>query len=810
MQRKSFKLLSIILIMLATMLVLSGCGKSGTRFGNQAPEIKITSFEGWDDSYVTNGYDTNITYSFQQRIYWHAWDKDGNIAGYAFRILDENGDPIATPGYEVIATAADNLIPQNLLDLDPKGGWVVHYVPGEDETLSLSDTNTRRTIWTSQKYAVINFPAADANGNPLVRASKFEVVAVDNRGAITPVIAWRNFKTSSMRPTCTISTTKGNPNGGVVGAGLKLSFTMDDTDPFIAVVPYRYQFQIMKLDLQGNVITPPESLVWVDTKNQIVEPGNVLIIGEFLLNLKSNPPLRYDYDSNGNQISSTRVISRATDLAGIVSIPGEASVIDFKVKSGFSPTTLVYSKKTYAMGDYHYEDWGDDTTPEVLPTQYVQGSQRWATPLFKDFEDKYTAVYSNNLKLWLRWGWFGEYGDVTSSGLVTYVDGAQQPLQHGKKVDVVLDRATGTNYFSEITHFWLRYDNDAYQFPPYKHLEVVDDNGDRWLRVPKNSVIGQSILLTGLPIPDADTPGEHTFEVACEDLQGKVDPQPAVYKFYLHRYIPASNRNGILIIDDDLPNPNQSPQETVTNLYTSMFSGYTGPISFVNQVPPGASIDNYTNPTHADARKRQIALSDLQKYKLVVYHNDSPADNGNFVDIADPLTLYMLHGGNLLVSHTSRLKANLETLSPTGRRGTLLSEMGFGNIPQLSALGSSLSNNPYFYKAVGTTSGFADVDLNTTTSFNSIVNTRKGLGSIAYFPNHNGTVIYKLGCKTVGMDNYSPASEAVYNTYNDQPVGIRRETSSGGKAYTLGFPLAFMDNTDAKALINNIISECGL
>lgn len=803
MQFKSFKLLSIILMMLTVMLILAGCGKSGTRLGNQEPEIKITSFEGWDDSYTANGFATNLVYSFYQRVYWHAWDRDGIITGYAFRILDENDNPIATPGYEYLAEAADNLIPQNLLDLDPKGGWVIHYVPGEEMTKPLDDPATRRTIWTSQKYAVINFPAADADGNPLIRASKFEVAAIDNRGAVTTNIAWRKFKTSSPRPTCNLSTTKGDPNGAVVGAGIKLSFAMDDKDPFIPVIPFKFQFQIMKTDLAGNIITPPESLVWIDTKTQPVEPGGIAIINEFLLNLRSNPPLRFDFDDNGVARTITRVVGRATDMAGVVS-ESDTTYINFRVKKGFSPKSLVYGKKTYAMGNHHYEDWGDDTTPEVLPTKYVQGAQRWATPLFRDLEGKNTAVFSNDLKLWIRWGWWGEFGDVTSTGNITF----DENNPYGKKVDVVLDRATGVNYFSEITYFHLRYDGDSYQFPPYDHLKVQDANGDWWLRIPVNSVIGQSILLTGLPMPLSDTPGEHIFQIACEDLQGIVDPQPAEFRFYLHRYNPPELRSGVLIVDDDLPHASYSPQTSVQNFYETVLSDFTGTKRFVNQSPEGLS----TNDTFCDIRKRQIAFSDLQKYKLVVYHNDNPSSKGRFVDNVDALALYMLNGGNLVVSHTSQIKSVMEELSPTGRRSTLKRLMGLYDIPaEISNLGSSATNNPFFYKAVASATGFNDVALNTTTSFLATVNTRKGLGSVAFFPGVLGETIYKLGCKTVGMDSYSPLTEAQYNSFNNKPVGIRyANTLTGSKAYTFGFPFSYMEAGDTKPMMNRIISECGL
>jgi len=97
MQVKSVKLLSIIVMILITLLMVAGCGKSGNRFANYAPTIKITSFEGWDSTYVSAGYDTTLTYTFQQRIYWNATDPDGVIAGYAFRVLDDNNMPVATP-----------------------------------------------------------------------------------------------------------------------------------------------------------------------------------------------------------------------------------------------------------------------------------------------------------------------------------------------------------------------------------------------------------------------------------------------------------------------------------------------------------------------------------------------------------------------------------------------------------------------------------------------------------------------------------------------------------------------------------------
>ena len=230
------------------------------------------------------------------------------------------------------------------------------------------------------------------------------MVAIDNRGAITPHPAWRNFRTQSDRPKCMISSTKGNPNGKDVGSGLKLAFSMSDTDHFITAVPYKYEFKIMKINNQGEVISGTES-DWFSTTG---EDNRTNRINEYLLTKYTNPPLSYDYDEVTLAFKNqrTKIISRVTDLAGVISIPDAASTMIFSVRPGFRPHTFIYPTKTYALTNNHFEDYGDDTTEEikVIPRVVTEGVTRYALPLFKDFEGKYTAVYSTNIKLWIRWG----------------------------------------------------------------------------------------------------------------------------------------------------------------------------------------------------------------------------------------------------------------------------------------------------------------------------------------------------------------------------------------------------------------------
>lgn len=806
MQVKSIKLLFVIVMTLIAMLMVVGCGKSGNRFANLAPTIKITSFEGWDSTYVAAGYDTTLTYTYQQRVYWHATDPDGTIAGYAFRVLDDDNNPVATPGYHYIDQAGE-ITPPELLAIG--SGWVIHYLPGANRDLALDDPAASRTIWTSQKYAVINFPSADANGNPITKFNRFEVVAIDNRGAVTAQAAWRNFKTISARPKCTISTTKGNPDGEQVGAGIKLQFSMPDEDyvPFIEPVPFKYEFQMMKTDTTDVNIIPGSQTAWIPTDS----PDNLTEkINEFLLTKDTNPVLSYDYDDNGRLFRKTRIIARVTDMAGVVSVPDTNTVISFSVKQGFRPRSVIYPTKTYAVGLNHYEDWGDDSTEEILPSTSSQGYVRYATPFFKDANGQLTAVHSSNLKVWIRWGWWGEYANMAGDNAIPTED------PYSKKVDVVLDRTTNENYFSEITHFDLRYDDDYYRYPPYANSIHTDGDGKKWMRIPVNSPLGQTVVLTGgqLPVPEDSAPGKHTFEIRVVDLQGETDPNPATFEFYLHKYIEPQDRSGILVIDDDKHQATFAPDELLDTKYANMLSDYTGTITTITRPADPAS---GTNPSE-DTRGRALAFSDLQKYKLIIYHNDNSQDPGNLFNDVDGLALYMLKGGNLVISHTHLLSSVLAAVSKDGARHTFLRYIGLPDIPNLPYPNTpNPANWYYFQEAVAATSGFANIDLQfgDVPAFNSVVQSREGLATLTVFDNvtiptstplHGGETLFKYGCKPTAYPT-SPPTATQFENLNNKVVAYKRVNTNNSRAYIFGFPLSYMVDSQTKATLNSIINE---
>jgi hypothetical protein len=262
---------------------------------------------------------------------------------------------------------------------------------------------------------------------------------MDNRNAVSN-IAVRYFNATSAKPIVTLSTTKGNPNGGVVGIGLKLSFGINDFDPFLTSVATHYEFALYKRNITTGEFTPsgPDT-TWISTAN---EPKiNEYKLVKYNAANPTRPYLVPDFDASGTQVTETVVYAKAFDLAGIKS---DVKALKFAVKEGFRPQTMIYHQRVLALGDNHFIDYLDDSTPEVLPYVYTSTGAHYATSFFKDTLGRYSAVYSPNLKVTLRWGWHGEYGTTSSAGVVTTTD---NPFD--RKQDNVLD-SLNTNYYSEV------------------------------------------------------------------------------------------------------------------------------------------------------------------------------------------------------------------------------------------------------------------------------------------------------------------------------------------------------------------------
>jgi hypothetical protein len=594
-----------------------------------------------------------------------------------------------------------------------------------------------------------------------------------------------------------------------VGTGIRLSFSLDDKDPFIQPTAWYYKFKVQKVNnTTGTVISEVPSNDWISTVN---EPK----VNQYLLTKLTYPSISSDYNAAGEKVTYTRVIAKVIDLAGIESV---ADTIKFAVKEGFHPSTIPHFKRIYALGNNHFIDYSDTATPEVWPYTIVNNKTIYATPFFKDMDGYYTAVNSSNLKSWIRWGWHGEYGIINANGTFTVTDDP-----YDKKIDLLLDESTNKNYYSEITHFDIRLNDAPYNYPPLANSVHQDNDGKRWLRVPINSSLGQTIVLTNLPVNTPDHPF-HLFEVRAVDLQGVADPTPAEFKFKILPSVERAQKSGILVIDDDIHHPSLAPEDSIDARYANMLADYTGEVVYRKR----------TDSAIQDIKNRKIAFSDIQKYKLVIYHSDYVTSTSFMPIDHDAYMLYLNQGGNMLVSAGGNLHSLVQAMQLATQRTM---ETYFGIKYQANATSfvtGSLLTNSWFVKAKAAQAGLSDISLAYDVNLNNplpepimvnnqvivpdpneknfigIVNTRMGLGPVTYFTAYESSSdvkpIYRYESKGVSSQYYCPPTQADYNSVNNLVIGLKKVTPRNN-CYITGFPLSLMKKADARLFMKNIVNE---
>ncbi len=788
MKKAGNKLVTMLLLTLVVSFLFYGCGVDGERTANEIPEISITSYEGTDVSVDNAEYPDSLVVYSRQRVYWHAVDKDGTVVSYAYRILDENGDPISTPGNSVVDTE-NAIVPDDVKDLHG-GGWVVHFKEGALQETSLADApNESKTIWSDQKYVTLNLPSADADGNPLERITTLEVICMDNRGAISD-IANKKYKAMSEKPTCLLKLAKGALNApdpfnarelSSVGTGIVLDFSINDSDPFVEAEADYYMFKVLKRNASTQAIieTLPADSTWYSTKDH----GNMEGISEFLLTKYTEPSISSDFE-NSLQVSYTEVVARSVDMAGIQS---EDKIIRFAVREGYHAQTMIYPERTYAIGENHFTDYRYKELEEDPPI--VEG--RYATALFKNKDGFYACLGSSDLKLWLRWGYHGQYGyrnESTSEEVVT-----DNP--YDSALNILLDEETDENYFSSVEYYDLRLDGAAYNYPPLAESTVTDESGDyageTWLRVPADNDIAQSVVVTGLDY------GYHKFEVRAVDLQGEADKTPAVLEFIVQEPIPTDQKDGVLIIDDDHPSDQQaflSPEQFTDDFYNTAFEN----------VATVDNLDLQDLENNMDYIGRRISPTDLNQYKLVVYHADSPGAPTALVAENDGLALYMMSGGNILFSGGANIDSAIRN-SFTEEKTFFERIFGFTNSLEApidlytASVTTNAAANPYFIGAQISSSYMQDTTVNLEVdediAFSTYVDRFAGIGPVTYFPIAEGTEnsIAMYNCKSVYDDNRPPTPDE-YEQYNLQTVAFKTNVTAGGQAYMFGFPLSYMES----------------
>ncbi len=804
------------------VLFIAGCGdRTGEPFENIKPTIYITSYGG-----VNTPEAISDSILFQQMVYWEAYDPDGVVEFYSYRILDESETPISTPGNEYLN----------------EDGWVLHYETGADESIPMDDPAAQTTIWTPKVRAEINFPANGTlitlpNGDPELDpvtgnfmyepvTSKFEIKCIDDRDDESDIFE-RYFKSTSKTPSVlTIQSTQGAINEKRIGTGVIFDFRISDSDPLIGDAPNYFIFKIEKINIADGTVIPESEGGYPDYSNQAnwLSTRGQEDVTNFMMTQKTNPPLQINTpDSDSTFADSTFLTAIAYDLAGIAS---ESYTISFAVKDGFYPGTMIYNgydpngigepgydyNDTYAMGDNHFStkkpDYLSNTT---IAEEMTPEGVNYALPLWIDRDSVFTAINSPDLKIYLHWGHEGEYGVMGATN-------EAPPIITNKTFDQrlgrVIDETTKDIYFTELKYYDLQLDGEAYRYPPLppigEYLQV-DEDGEEWLRVPIGADIDQRTILYGLE------PGEHIFRVRAVDLSDEGDPTPAEMVINIVELIPAEEKSGILILDDDIDSA-WSPDVLIDTLYIQMLQDYTGDIDvfdFMENSTSDAEPETFNSLLHFG--QDVISPVDIQKYKLIIYHSDYASGIGGvFYKNTNSFRQYFDSGGNMVASLGNNVDRAYTQCNATT---SFLLEENFG-IPlhigddspfAIEQISSSPMTNPFF-KGANAVDGFeTDIDLELEDPMIALIGMRQGLGPCSYFQEEvNAEPIYRYISKTTDAP-VAPPTDEQYEQYHDQTVAIKyfnEETLNTN--YMFGFSLPFMELEDTRAMFNEILEDLGM
>jgi len=813
------KVLYLFIAVFGLLMILNACGRKGELNLNLPPIITITSYEG-----VENAGEIGDSILFQQKIYWDAYDPDGTVSNYAFRILDENGepykdengDPVGTPGYEYVDDE----------------GWVYHYLAGADESIPMDDPEAKIWIWTSQVYAEINFPAngeqvldefgdpvLDDYGNPVYSpvTSIFEIKCIDNSGGENdqnfPVRKY--FNSFSATPSVIIESSQGDISEKTIGTGIYFQFNIRDHDQYVGEIPYYFLFRLEKRDLDGIIIPFADGgydTTWISTKGQAD-------VTKYLMTKMTDSALIPNFSTDNSVINdSTYIIAKAVDIAGIVSEP---DTVSFLIYDGFHPGSLIYNGDDigdgcdiWILGENHFTTYKDATITKIIEEEDTSEGLHFSTPFWINKDGEYAVLGSNDLKIYAHWGWHGEYGQTTQ-GEPNITDNPNDLV-----VGALKDEDTDASYYSEMKYFDVRLDGEPYYYPPLPPLGEnlqIDGAGKEWLRIPVNHEIAQNAVLTSL------SDGLHRLEVRAVDLQDAGDPTPADLTFRVVNRVPKNEKEGVLIIDDSPSNANFAPEALLDSLYFyEMLAGYNGTIDVMDREELKTTV--WKSLLHFG--KDVFSPTDLEKYKWVIYHSDQLSLDSNFQKEFEVFELYLRGGGNLILSGGLNFRNTLNGLEDYA--STIFNEyFGLSTddgdvIKAISKNGSEAINfNPdklslaYFNKATADNGFSQDIDLQIP-SFNPFVNyspvaqdSVKGLGPVAIFEESllpdDVDVIYRFGCKEPGDGPLDP-SDNEFDEYTGQPVGIRKVTENNS-CYIFGFPLSYMKPEQVNTMMLEIIND---
>jgi hypothetical protein len=642
--------------------------------------------------------------------------------------------------YSYRVQTVDNSLPTGMT-VDPDG-WLYFPNPCYTDEELLLEPPDHHIVWTNKSRISLDFYSTDAKVSNLV--TKVEVRVKSPNGSINHYESpYKSDRLISSRIIVPFS------NGAVTGTGIEFKMVENPSNIYVeGMFAHHFMYRLNKLDMNYNTISSGE---W---HNSINSPD----IRTVVLNGQTTPAITV----TPNEITEFEcyVVSRL----GVEE--SSHQLVKFIPTSGNKPTALIYPESIVGLGSYHQSFSGGSV---AFNEQIPSSEQNGTNSLLWGGDGSYYAINSNDFKLHFRWGYNGEYN-------------SNDPFQLNTNVCL---NEQGQSYYSTIVAYDLRWDGAPFPIQPgfFEPEQVTHTDGSTWLRVKNMLDSCRHIIMQQI------ANGTHTFAVCAVDNQF-VYSEPASISITLNPYKPQSQRSGILIVDDSAHHNSNSPEQTVDAFYNAVIPSTWGTVNSFDL----AELNTGTLP---------LGSTLLQNYKAVVWHSDNPSSTGKLPQNTNALRFYLSHGGNLLISGTSKLLQDFQALA-NGDYELYHDYLGInGNIAEWAGtLGTSLTNNPFFYQAIGL-NGLANIDLETTNSFNSIVNSRDGLGVVTYFnPGTGSDFLYKLGCKTPGMDNFSPTQEQ-YELYSSKYVAYKH-SYLGSNVVVFGFPLSYMEQADVSSALQNI------
>ena len=820
---KNRSLLILVILLLVAVLTVLSCGRKGTLNPNVAPYIEISDYSGIarPDTVLTDSAMSHVIGNlidpaiydsiFYQEIFWRAWDVDGVVKSFAYRIgtwdsLSENWQYDQTYGVNV-----------------SEDGWVLHLQP-----------NGEYGIWTPLKERFpktqVYFTAKDT-ADYKKNFGKFEVKCKDNYGEESEA-AVRYFCSWSDVPSTSVQTSQGSIDSLRVGSAILFNFTvLHDDDPFgygseAAYYKYRLMYyhstgtDTVEISGVGEVL---DSTQWYSTEDYPIKDEVLLKAQYHDGNPYGKPELKVNEKFADGTFEMTEIQVKTVDKAGIID-PDYASMIFF-VRGYFHPDTAPFMAQwaaylpdflknsslnilphIFVISDYTWLNYLCEN--EDIPKRVIGNENHYANQFYMAKDTTLTAIWSSNIEIYMNWEYLGQFEYDVTRGRVA--------ANHTYFYDTNLDEYI--QYFCDVEYMDIRLDGSTDGLPPVGTVITDNVTGEEWMRLPIYQ--DQTCKLFNLSI------GEHTFEVRSVDFQGAADPTPASLTFYLHAPILEAEKEGLLIVDDTQNQIIFAVEDSVNKFYQDLTAHCTETIEWFDLRDANlTAIYNKNKQLRNDDMAPNFAPSDIQQYKMILWYANDP--KGFYSDVTkvhlvqhyDLMRYYMISGGSTLFTGTAKVS---DPLTPATRNFLQL----YGGLADtLSALSQELDTNSWLWGTPNTTNsmfvaangqnGFASID---TLHLNwNLYTFPTGVSFPGYWIMPTNPLGKISNVTFLNVDNAEPIFSCVTDTlaihqqFAGATMGTKYTHQSAQKpVYLLGFPLYYMVPDDSKDFIDIIFDEVGV